>query len=200
MPSGVGVDDPRNLFVKSETDAWRLLSEAVQTDAQDFGQVRSITFDGWPTLNIHLDVGEGCVKSSMMRAVVDFQDAVWRSYALVKRGEANIGLLTDEEKDKLELEVFIKNGSEDLLVEAWKTIEPLLPAVINRMDGRHVTICGTGFVVCMYAADVWKAYLQTKLDEMKERFAYSAKLEELSARRFASEQESQRMLPLEAAF
>jgi len=188
------------IVIRSEDDAWRALEAALGDDTGKDSPVKSIKFSGWPNLHIYLDVERSTLKATEMVALVEFQQALWRSFALVKCGEANIALLTDEERSALELNFVISGGSLDIAAKAYEVLEPYLPEVIKKMEGKHVAVCVVGVALIFFGGDVWKAHLQTRLEEHKATQAHSERMEELSGRRFVSEQETKRMRMLDEAY
>lgn len=188
------------IIVRSEADAWRLLQDAVSKSNSRFEALNEIKFSGWPKLDIYLGIEKPLLTPTMMRALVDFQDGIWRSYALIKKREANIALLTDDERAELELGVEVKDGSLELAAKAWEKCKPFVDEALKKMDGRHVVICVLGFTVCFYGADVWRADFQHRLELRKAELASTQKLEELKATQFIAEQETKRMQILDEAY
>ncbi|MGB4950346.1 MAG: hypothetical protein WBO55_06905, partial [Rhizobiaceae bacterium] len=188
----------RLLNIKSDNDAWEVLSSVLEPGSDVTSS--QLSFESWPELRIYIEVDNHILRPTVMRAAVEFQESLWRGYALIKYGEANIAHLTDDEKAALELEFRVNGGSIELLSDAWKVLEPIIPEVAKKMDGRHVAICVVCVALLYFGADVWKAHLQARVDEKKAELTSETKFRELEAQRFTTGQETERMKILERAY
>lgn len=67
--------------VKNEIEAWDLLAQCLATPA-DFENERVI-FDGWPTISVVIDPGDGKGSDEITTASRQLQLAAYRAYSLV---------------------------------------------------------------------------------------------------------------------
>jgi hypothetical protein len=188
---------PKSVIVRSEADAWKYLGAALRNELPDTTQV---VFEGWPNLDIYLDVGDASITPTFMRAFVDLQEAIWRSHALVAHGEANISFLSDEEKASLELEILVRPGSSGFLAAAEEIMQNWAKTGGEKMTAKHYTIVALFGVACFFGSTTWKAHIDGRVEEHKAVLVQEENLKRLETQVKLSHEETERMKLLESAY
>lgn len=130
------------IAIKNEADAWRVLEDllagTLKADAVslDFGAA------SWARVHLNFkgDVFQQTVTASIMRGLVEYQTAFYRTAALLIRDDARSNRLTDREKDDFELIFEVKQGSSDLDADAGDQLKAVLGKCVDKMSGTQVLI------------------------------------------------------------
>lgn len=171
----------QEMELASEEQAWLLL-EGLLGDAE-IEKNAILVFKDWPVLEMHFEGRDfdASIPTRLMPAILDVQKELYRTYAFIAYGEANIRRLTDHEKAGLELVVKVGEGSTDLKAKAEEIFNRLVQGAITKMEARHymVLLISAGL---MYSANVmWKDWLnhQAEIKDQDTRI----ELSELETRR-----------------
>lgn len=189
---------PARLVIASENDAWNWIQSALDNSA-DFSDLSEIIFEGWPEYRVKLDTGNASVKSSLMEAFLSLQENLNRAYSLVRYDSSNLNKLTNEEKQALELEFFVRRGSSDVKTDPKHALADLGRSAVAKMNGRQAVIAVLGVALIYFGNSTLNGYLQGRLEMRRAEIASREKVEQLAAQRFLSDQETQRMQILERA-
>lgn len=156
---------PMSISIQSEEEAWDVLKQLID------GQIRVRSIDeiqlgGWVKSTIYIPENryDSAMSPYMMKGWIDAQKALFRSYALVSKGAANGRLLTDAEKDQLEIIVTVKSGSSDQQTELNDVLKEVLVGAVDKMDPTTLAI------VLIASALIWagQSSLRSWLDNRKE--------------------------------
>jgi len=124
--------------------------------------------------------GEGydaTISSSVMRALILFQDELYRIYALRKEPGAH---LTNEEKSSLEFVVAVNKGSTEIEILVGKALE-----VMQKMTGSQQIIAISvlaGGLLLYGIGKRWFKYSEKKMKSDVEQKGLDVKIKELEAR------------------
>ncbi len=180
--------------IRNEDDAYELLASYYDDQAilrEDF----EIKFDGWPVLEIKIsgDKFSSTITPTVMKGLIDFQKAIYRSYALSKYNSFNINKLTKSEKDDLEIQVKVSKGSSHLGIDFQAALEKFMMGLANKMEPTQIVIIILGIALLYFGHSALRMYLQgrkeTRLSEIKSKEA----AELIASQKFASEQETKKM-------
>lgn len=149
----------QKLELSSEDQAWTLLDSLVDGEEIDKGVI--LVFKNWPVLELHFEGRDfdSSIPARLMPAILDIQKEIFRTYAFIAYGEANVRRLTDIERANLELVVRVGDGSSDLRAKAEEIFNRLVQGAITKMEARHymVLLISAGL---MYSSNVmWKDWL-----------------------------------------
>lgn len=91
---------------------WAFLDKYAREDTIDFSKL-DIKFEGWPILliNVKGDKFHSSLTSSMISGMALMNDAFQRAYAMAKYGTPKLNLLTNEDKQALDVIFKIEEGS-----------------------------------------------------------------------------------------
>lgn len=170
--------------IRSDEDAFDLLASVLAGAEVPDGLVLA----DWPNLNIRLtgDKFHNSLTPSVMKGFVDFQTAIYRSYATAKYGVPDVRKLSVEERSDLELVVEVDDGSSLLGIDVQKLLETFIAQVATKMDPIHVITIALGAGLLWAGKVSYKSYLanrkQIRLAELRteERKAEIQHVEALS--------------------
>lgn len=159
------------LHIRSEDEAWEVLEGLLQGKIK-IDNIEDIQLGDWvkSTLYIPDQRYDSAMSAYMMKGWIDAQAAIYRSYALVSRGEANGRLLTDVEKEELELIIKVKSGSSDQEAELMDVIKEVLVGAVDKMDPTTLAIVSIGLALVWAGQSTMRTYLN---DRKEERLAES---------------------------
>lgn len=80
----------------------------------------------------------GSINYAICKGICEFQNEIWRAYAEVKTGKPHITLLTQEEKDSLEITFTVNEGCTEIIADLkdmFVAMRKLFKEVTNGMTG-----------------------------------------------------------------
>lgn len=180
-------------LIKSEDDAYSVL-EQIQQDSFPDSEGFPIKFDGWPRLDLTIkgDGYDAALTPTIMAGLIEFQKAIYRSYAISKYGTENTQKLTKEEKSELEIRVTVQKGSSILGIDFQSIAEKFAGNLITKMTGTELVVAVIGVAVLFFGHSAYRHYLDTRLQTRKEELQSEEHRSSLEAIKFSSEQETQR--------
>jgi len=154
------------LKIRSEDEAWEALRGLLQGDIT-IDSIEEIELGDWvkSTLYIPDQRYDSALNAYMMKGWIDAQAAIYRSYALVSRGEANGRLLTDVEKEELELIIRVKSGSSDQEAELMDVIKEVLVGAVDKMDPTTLAIVIVGLALIWAGQSTMRNWLNNRKEE-----------------------------------
>lgn len=183
---------PKNYLIRNEDDAFSVLQSILQNQegVNDF----EIRLEGWPTLSIYVkgDKYHQTMTSSMMKGFLELQKAIYRSYSEVKYKTPTARHLTKDERDALEIEVTVEDGSSDYGLDLQGFAEKLLHAGIDKMDGTQVVVVVLGALLILTGGVVFKHYLSERRQEREAQLSSQEKISQVQAIQEMSQQETER--------
>ncbi|MER8491706.1 hypothetical protein NKH53_26170 [Mesorhizobium australicum] len=175
--------------IETEDDAWRvlddLLGNRINADevTLDFGGAEWAKFH----LNFKGEIFQQTVTASMMRGMVEYQTAFYRTAALLIRDDPRTNRLTDQEKDDFELVFKVKEGSSDLNAEAAEQLKGVLGKCVDKMSGKQVLTAVIVVALLFFGSPQIANYLNNDVEKTRIETAFK----EESARIDASLKEKQ---------
>lgn len=179
--------------ITSEDDAYLVLERIKQNEFQDLPDF-SVKFDGWPRLDLTIK-GEGynsAITPTIMVGLIEFQKAIYKSYAISKYGTDNIQRLTKEEKSELEIRVTVEKGSSILGIDFQSIAEKFAGNLVTKMTGTELVVVVVGLSVLFFGHSAYRYFLDNRLQVRKEELQTEEQRNSLETLKFASEQETQR--------
>jgi hypothetical protein len=178
--------------ITSEDDAWRVLSD-ILNDKVDSDDVE-LDFGDAKWAKVHLnyrgEIFHQTVTASMMRGLVEYQAAFYRTAALLIKDDARTNRLTDQEKDDLELVFKVEEGSSELNADAAEQLKGVLGKCVDKMSGKQVLTAvlvvallffGSPQVANYLNNDIEKTRIETAFKEETARIEAETKRQEIAS-------------------
>jgi len=176
--------------VDSEQMVYELL-ERYLDDGLVIGDPGSLDFRGYPPLKIKMS-GEhfhGTITPKVMKAFLELQKSIYKSYALAKYGEENVNRLTKAEKEALEIVVKVEDGSSLFEIDA----QAILTEMVRNMSGEQAVAVILVVSAMSLGAFAYKAYLNNRKEIRERELTSEEDLRRLEQVVALSEQETKRM-------
>ncbi|WP_409264697.1 hypothetical protein [Pseudomonas sp. KCJK9000] len=177
--------------IRNEDDAFKAIQEFL--DGAHFKG--GVELEGWPKLKVRLvgDKFESSITPSVMKSFIELQNVIYKSYAIAQYDTEDTRRLSKEERDELEIEVKVEEGSsifevdfQDVLIKfAEKAGETMPPELMV------VTILGLG--VLWAGKTSYAAYLNYRKDVRAAEAKTEEQRDSLSTIEALSKQETARL-------
>lgn len=159
------------LTIRNESDAFEVIQEYL-----DNGQLKgsaTVKLSGWPKLQVRL-VGEqfdATITPPVMKSFLELQALIYRSYAIAQYDTDDTRRLSAEEKDALEIQVKVEEGSSIFEVDFQAVLEKFAEKAAETMPPELVVITVVGLGVLWAGKASYSAYLnyrkEVRLAEVK---------------------------------
>jgi len=153
-------EDFQEIVISSEDEAYHQLERLLQQNSTQENDIR-VDFDGWPHINIYLK-GEQfhqSINTSVMKALVDYQQEIYRTYALMQYNSSSTRRLTQEDRKQLELVVNIKPGSSDLTIDIGAILTEAVKGMGSLMTPLQLTVTIITIALAFGAKSAFNSYL-----------------------------------------
>lgn len=185
------------IIISSEKEAWEVLENYYSAKYDKDCKYRLvITQKG---IIQHRAIGDKyhqTITPAMMRAYLELQKNIYKSYALVKYGSNNANKLKQSERDKLEILLKVENGSSKYEHNNSEIIE-LFNKALSQMDSIHLLILGAIFVTSYFGHAAWKSYLQHRLEVRRKELSNDKDNKTLDHCNFISQEDTKKMQIIE---
>lgn len=178
--------------IRSEQEAFDFLNKLNKGEINIGSQ--QIKFDGWPTMHIHLQ-GEkfkGTITPTIMKGLLELQKGIYQSYSLIRYGDANSQHLSREERDKLEINVKVSEGSSNYDINSQELLTTIFSQTVGKMNSHDAFVLILSLALLYFGASTLRIFL----DNRKEIRLRSIESEEqratIEALRFSSTEETKR--------
>ena len=154
------------VVIKSEEDAWLWLELAKNGDIDDT-DFYSLKFDGWPSFQMRYTGNDfsQSVPTRIMPSLLTAQNEINKAYALVKYGSANPKKLNKKDRDEIELNVTVKNGSSSYDINLQEVLNEFVKTATANMTPTNAIIIAIVLGIAWAAPAAWKHWLEHKSKE-----------------------------------
>ena len=152
--------------INSEEQAWEVLSDLLD-DKIEIESLDDLVLGDWvkATVLIPGQRYDSALNTYMMQGWQDAQRAVYRSYALVSKGSADGRVLSDLEKDNLELVVKVKSGSSDQEVDLVGILKEAASGAVEKMEPQQIAIVLIVLILTWGGQAVFRNWLNNRKEE-----------------------------------
>lgn len=178
--------------ISSEEDAYDLLQRLNRNDLPDN---IGFKFVNWPKLDIRI-VGDGfnaTITPTLMKGFIEFQQAIYRSFALAQYGSVNINKLTAQQKKDLEINVRVDEGSSKFAIDFQAALEKFVENVSSKLSSKQVIGLALVFATAYFGNSAYKNFLEERKAVRVAELKSEEQKKALETMRFQSEQETKRM-------
>lgn len=141
-------------------DVVSLLEKAINNELDHY----DLKIEGIENFTMHL-VGNKfhqTITPSVMKGFIDLQNAIYRSYAQIKYNDNSILRLTKIEKDELELEIKVINGSSGFDIDWLELLKKIVDNTVGKMNSRQVFIGVLVLIIAFTGTVVTNDYLSNQ--------------------------------------
>lgn len=158
-----------NKFIISDEQSAILVLEQLLQDDVDI-DISLVQFKGWGDFSIRLtgEKFENSLTPTVMRGIIELQQALYRSYALAVYNDENPNRLTKQERQQLELRVEIKKGSSLINIDVDQAIGDILTAAVSKMSSVQLVGLVIVMSILFFGKTVWVRHIE-KSQAIKEK-------------------------------
>lgn len=160
--------EPYILGIDDEASAWDALEWLIE-NRKDAKSARLIIHNldwGKVEFNYKGERFDQTVTPSIMKGVVEFQNELHRSIALLSKKDPRVTRLTNSEKSSTELIFRVEKGSSEL-VAAPETMASFLQKLAENMSGQQALIGFLVMVILYFGKGAVESYFQYRVEEKK---------------------------------
>ncbi|EGT3626575.1 MULTISPECIES: hypothetical protein [unclassified Shewanella] len=181
------------ITISSEDDAFNLL-EAVRNGAIDLEGLE-YKFEGWPKFSIRLqgEAYNSSITPPIMKAFLELQANIYRSYALTRYNSPNVRNLTAAERSELEIIVTVEQGSSLLGVDLQAILEKVSGDLVGKMEPKHLIVTILGIAVVWGGVSSYKSYLDNRVQIRQTESKTEEQKALIENLKFSTEQETERL-------
>lgn len=185
------MQDNQEVIINSEDEAFAFLEKYVS----GYSLPENVSFGEWPNLKFKLS-GKKFNKSltpSVMKGFVDMQHQINKSYALVKYGIPDPRKLSKEEKEALEIEVTVEQGSSLIEVNIDGFLTKITHELVGKMSPQDVVVTVLGVALIWGGVTLFKKFLDNRKEVRLAETKKESDREHLNTIQFISAQETKRL-------
>ena len=151
-------------IIENENQAIDLLDFLL--DRKDSSELYNIKFAGWPSYHMHVegDKYHQTITPSIMNGFLELQAGIYKSYALINYDSDTTNCLTKSERNELEIEVEVKDGSSSFDVNLTEIGIKFIESTAGKMTSGQALTLILVFTVLYFG----KNYLQQILAAKKQ--------------------------------
>lgn len=179
------------LIIKNEGDAF----EAIERFLAGGGFPGGVELEGWPKLKIRL-VGpkfHSSLTPTVMKSFLDLQNLVYKSYAIAQYDTEDTRKLSKEERDELEIEVKVEEGSAIFEIDLQEVLMKFAAKAGETMPPELMVATILGLGVLWAGKTSYTAYLNYRKDIRAAEAKTEEQREVLSSVEAMSKQETARL-------
>lgn len=147
-------------IINNMDDALDLLNQALN-DELDHYEIRIADLDKF-AMHLTGEKFHQTITPSLMKGFIDLQNAIYRSYAQIKYNDPTLLRLTKQEKDQLELEVKVIDGSSGFEFNVQELFEKLIELLADKMTSKHILILVLTTILTFGGYSMYNNYLETQ--------------------------------------
>lgn len=183
------------IVINSESDVYELL-EKLSDKSFDVTTLNNLNldFNGWPILQVRM-VGQqfnSSITAPIMKAFLELQTSLYRSFATVKYGIPNPAKLSKDEKQMLELIVKVEEGSSKYKIDLQQLFENTCKNLVDKMEPKHILIAVLSIAVLYFGDSAYKNYLDNRKEIRQLEIKDDEQKATLNHLKFVSQEETKR--------
>lgn len=187
--------------IENEDDAWEIFKQALEGGFDDQPDIE-LEFINWPQIDINLKgpKHKASLTAKNMEGLVELQNTIFRTYALLVHDKLKANALTDSEKERLTITFYISKGSAGILAKLEEFLPVFAKDMAEKVDAKHYVVMVLGAGLLWGGSTVVNTWLQHQKDQFVAEQQTIQKKLDIDDRQFASEQELKRMELLAKAY
>lgn len=182
--------EDKGLVVTNESQAF----EVLESYLSGLELPEGVSFDGWPSLKFRL-TGEkfhGSLTPTVMKGFVDMQAQINKAFAKLKYGVPDTRKLSEEEKESIEIQVNVEEGSSLVEVNMDGFYAQVIQSVVHKVTPQELVFIVVCVALIWGGTTVMKTFLNNRKEVRKDEVKGESERAHLEAMKFMSEQETKR--------
>lgn len=153
-------------IIESEDQAWEIL-EKILSGEIEVKSTKDFQLGDWASVSLYIPGKQydSSMTTYMMSGWVEAQRSIYRSYALVASGTADARILTDIDKDRLEIVVHVASGSSDQDAELGDIIAQIVQSAVNKMEPWQIITLVLSLGLLYTGGSVLRTWIEAKKEE-----------------------------------
>lgn len=147
-------------IIRHIDDVASLLEKAINNELDHY----DLKIEGIENFSMHLvgDKFHQTITPSIMKGFIDLQNAIYRSYAQIKYNDNSIIRLTKIEKDELELEIKVIDGSTGFDIDWLELLKKIVDNTVGKMNSRQAFIAVLVLILAFAGTIITTDYLSSQ--------------------------------------
>ncbi len=176
--------------ISNEDDAYKILSDINNGTIIEFND---INFNNFPLFCIHIEGSKfnQSITPTVMRGLVEFQKSIYQAYAAAKYNSPS-KRLNDEEKNNLEINVKITDGSSNLGINVQELAVKFIEQIGDNMTPTVIITLGIFFIVSYFGKTAYKLYLDNRKEIRNKEISDETQIKTLQTLETISKEETER--------
>jgi len=182
--------EDKSLTISSESQAF----EVIESYLSGLELPEGVSFEGWPSLKFRL-TGEkfhGSLTPTVMKGFVDMQAQINKAFAKLKYGIPDPRKLSDEDKESIEIQVNVEEGSSLVEVNMDGFLGQVIQSVVHKVTPQDLVFISVSVALIWGGTTIMKTFLNNRKDIRKDEVKGESERAHLDAMKFMSEQETKR--------
>jgi len=177
--------------IRNEDDAFKVIQEFLDGARFKGG----VELEGWPKLKVRLvgDKFESSITPSVMKSFIELQNVIYKSYAIAQYDTDDTRRLSKEERDELEIEVKVEEGSSIFEVDFQEVLIKFAEKAGETMPPEMMVVTILGLGVLWAGKTSYAAYLNYRKDVRSAEAKTEEQRDSLSTIEALSKQETARL-------
>ncbi|MDY6551417.1 hypothetical protein [Acinetobacter faecalis] len=169
-------------IISSEFDAINLLEKILNNEI-DTSHL-SLKVQGFTPFSMHVegDKFNQTITSSVMKGFLEMQTAIYKSYSLIRYNDVIPNKLTQEDRDDLELEIKVFNGSSGFNIDWDMLFNALIDKTVGRMTGQQVFISVLFLIATIGGHSFYQSYIENQTELRRGELEQKVKQQESEER------------------
>lgn len=169
-------------IISNEIDAINLLEKILNNEIDTIHL--NLKVKDFTPFNMHVsgDKYHQTITSSVMKGFLEMQSAIYKSYSLIRYNDEVPNKLTQDDRDELELEVKVLDGSSGFNIDWDSLFNTLIEKTVGRMTGNQVYISVLFLIATFGGHSFYQSYIENQKDIRKTEIEQKAKQQESEER------------------
>lgn len=168
----------RVVTIRSSGDALRHL-RAARGRTREINQPVDIRFEGWPVFSVNVKGRryKSTLPTSLLRALVEYQDAVNKVHAVTVYESSSSRALTARDRQQLELVFKIEEGSTDGKADLAGWLNTLAQGLTDKLSSRDLMITTLAIALIVSGYFGYSAHLDNRTKALEESNRHELEME-----------------------
>ncbi|MDC7825294.1 hypothetical protein PQS90_09040 [Pseudomonas sp. BLCC-B13] len=169
--------------------------EAIKRFLEGEKLTADLELEGWPKLRVRLvgDKFDSTITPTVMKSFIELQNLVYQSYALAQYGTDDTRKLSKAEREELEIEVKVEEGSSIFEVDFQEVLMKFAEKAAEQMTPEMIAVTVLGLGVLWAGKTSYAAYLDHRKEVRLAEVNTEAQRAVLDGIEKLSKQETERM-------